>query len=352
MYEFPCLIFDENAHLQSICDVAALLPDMRELTDAEARFLEILRAGDRKRFTAYCAEPLLPDSDSVPCEIFSIIGRTPFRFAFCEKNASGGKLLNTVFLAEDIGHFYRLMSPVSLGYSRTTDRMIREILFLAGDRVPSSLSLTPETILALRYLPTVLQSVMAPGRGSGLCDVFRITKLVVQNLSETPLFLHTALSCPSEESDPALRIIELSADVYIHILTSLLTALLTISADHAITVEVTPFAVFIGNAPLSIDVRISTRVRNPGDYRNDSGTLRSLARPGSTNETLLSVAAVLAYTAGIETSVDVDYGTQSLNIYLTINPECSREIPGFKYRDPYQSVGTVLTEFFGFLESL
>lgn len=352
MNDLPFLIFDEDAQLQKAYGTEWIFPDIFEPEEAGVRFLRSLRSGDRRRFTEYCAEPLSPEDGSVSCEIFSPAGLPSFRYAFCEKNVSDGHRFTTVFLAEDMGQFRRLMSPASLSYSRTTERIIREILLLAGEPDPSSTALTPETILALRVFPTVLRSVMEPGRGSGLCDVFRITETVVQNLRETPLFLHTSLEFRSAESDPALRIIELSADLYVHVLTSLLTAMMTLSVDHTIVLDVKPFAVFIGNAPLAIDVTLSTVVRDPCDYRNDSGSLKALAFPGSVNETLLSVASVLACIAGIETSVRVDYSTQELNVCLTINPESNRQIPGFKYRDPYRSAGTVVAEFFDFFHSL
>ncbi len=356
MNELPFLIFDEDACLQNSYGTAWIFPMIPEDAPEEAGklFLRSLRSGDRKRFLEFCAEPMPQETDDryVSCEIFSTSGLPVFRYAFCEKNVSGGRRFNTVHLAEDAGQFRHLMSPAALAYSRTTERIVREILLLADEPDPSSIAVNPGSILALRLFPTVLRSVMEPKRSTGLCDVFRITETIVQNLRENPLFLHTELRFSPGKTDPSLRIIELSADLYVHILTSLLTALMTVSADHTITLDVQPFAVFFGNAPLAVDVTVSTVVRDPFRYRNDSGSLRALSSPDSVNDTLLSVSYVLACLAGIMTSVRVDYSTQVLSVCLTVNPEEGRQIPGFKYRDPYRSAGTVIAEFLDFYHSL
>lgn len=353
-HDLPFLIFDGNARLRKTHGAEWIFPEFPDLDAIGERFLHSLRSGDRKRFLEYCTEPLFPDSRSVSCEIFSPSALPSFRYAFCEKNVTGGQFFTTVFLAEDMGQFHRLMSPASIAYSRTTERILREILLLAGEPDPEPSALMPDTILALRVFPTALRVLMEPERGKGLCDVYRITEAVVRNLRESPLFLHTTFRFPSSsaEADPSLRILEFSAELYVHILTSLLTVLMTISADHILTLDVRPFTVLSENAPLAADITLTTIVRHPEDYRNDSGSLRSLAVPGSASETLLTVAAVLAYTAGFETSVRVDYRTQKLSICLTVNPDSDRPATGFKYRDPYGCVPAVTAEILGFCTSL
>ncbi len=370
MTQLLCLIFDENARLQYRIPAGAVshLPVMPSESafpdsslDAEERqFLGSLRAGDRKHFLRFCAKTLPDKSNSAPCELFSILGFPPFRYAFCEKNQSGERMLNTVYLAEEVHSFYRMMSPAALQCSRLSDRLIREILLCIGHPSPSVLSLTDETILALQYFPTVLQSLMKPNDGRGLCDVERITELVVTNLQGTPPFRNTTLDLRHSDCIPVLRIIELSPDVYVHLLMSVLTALLSVSADHVIRLEVFPFPIPDDEkwtpCPLSVDVKITTGLRNPYEYRNDSEQLPSLAVPGSTTETMLAAASVLAAAANIVPSYYINYAEQSLQLFLTIRPtlgeEERRKLPEFRFRDPYQSFGTVFAEFFDFLGTL
>lgn len=354
MNELPFLIFDEELCVWKASGFEWLFPEILTEEETGALFLRSLRSGDRRRFREYCASPLPeePDEGFVSCEMLPLSGLPVFRYAFCEKNRSGGRWYTTVFLAEDAGRFRPLISPASLSYSRTTERIIREILLLSGEPSLPSDALTPGTILALRAFPTLLHSLMAPGRGSGLCDVQRITETVVKNLSETPLFLHTVFELCPADTVPARRIIELSADLYVHILTAILTALMALSADHTITLDVQPFAHTFGNAPLAVNVTVSTMVREAEPFRSACGSLRSLALPGSVSDPMLTLASVLTCLAGIETSIRADYNTPKLNICLTINPESNRQIPGFKYRDPYRTAGAVITEFFSFYHSL
>ena len=368
MTQLLCFIFDENARLRyripagAVSPLADILPESplsAPFLEAEERqFLGSLRAGDRKNFLRFCGKTLPDKSNAAPCELFSILGFPPFRYAFCEKNQSGTQILNTVYLAEEIHSLYRMMSPAALQCSRLSDRLTREILLCIGHADPSVLSLTPETILAMQYFPTVLQALMTPNDGRGLCDVERITELVVKNLKETPPFRNITLDLRPSGCIPALRIIELSAEVYVHLLMSVLTALLSVSADHVIRLEVCPFPIRSdGNfvqEPLAVDVKITTGLRDPSEYRNDSGQLPSLTVPGSAAETMLAAASVLAAAADIVPSYYINYAEQSLQLFLTIAPkfcsEESRKLPEFRYRDPYSSVPPILAEFLDFLE--
>lgn len=351
MKKFAFLLFDEEAALLHFEFPLEMPPIARCMSCEETgkHFLASLRSGDRRRFLRYCAA----DPDPDPCELFPLIQFAPYRYAFCEKNRSGDRLLNAVFLAEDAAEFHSLMSPVSLTYARTTERILRELLLLSGGTSADIRSFTPETFLTVNSLPKVLRSLLAPNRKRGYCDVFKLTDLLIGSLRENPLFLHTELDFRSRVPDDSpLRIVEFSADLYVHILTSVLTALLTVSADHRIVLEVIPFAVFIGKEPLSVDVKITTVVRDILAFRSDSGSLRTLARPGTVTDAHLTAAAVLASLAGIDTSVTTDIPSQTLDIYLTLNPVSGRTIPGFKYRNPCDSVLEVLDEFCGFLDRL
>lgn len=377
MNQFLCLIFDENAHLQHRVPMYAvssapnppeLLKSSAEpdpaLKEAEQQFLGSLRIGDRKHFVQFCATPLQDHSVSTPCELFSVLGFPPFRYAFCEKNLSGDRMLNTVYLAEKAHSFYRMMSPASLQCSRLSDRLTREILLCIGHPNPQSLSLTSETILALQYLPNVLHSLMEPNNGIGLCDVERITEIVVTKLQETPPFRNTTLSIRQSDGIPSQRMIKLSAEVYVHLLLSILTALLSISADHVLQLEVLPFNVasavtaegFPVQKTLSVDVKITAKLRDPYEYWNDSEHLSALAAPDSTTETMLAAASVLAAAANIDPSYYINYAEQTLQLFLTIHPSTApveeHNLPEFRFRDPYQSVSTILKEFFDFLGAI
>ena len=353
MTDLPFLIFDRDGHLRRISGAEWIFPEYPDLEAIGIRFLRSLRSGDRKRFLEYCAMSPLSDgsADDVPvlCEIFSPSSLPSFRYAFCEKNITGDRTFITVYLAEDMGQFYRLMSSASLTYPRITDRILREILLLAGNSEPDFLM--PDSLLALRLFPNALYSLMQPERGKGLCDIFRITETAVRNLRGSPQFLHTALDLLPSETDPSLRILEFSAELYVHVLVSLLTSLMTISADHTISLEVTPFAVFSESASLAASVTLSTTVREPDKYRNSGGSLRSLAVLGSACEILTTLAAVLAYTAGFETSVQLNHRTQKLDVCLTILPDPHRQNSEFKYRDPYACVPEIASEILAFYTS-
>ncbi len=352
MHDLPFLLFDENARLRKTRGAEWIFPEFPDLDAMRERFLCSLRSGDRKRFLEYCTDPIIPDDRSVTCEIFSPSALPSFRYAFCEKNYTGSEFFTTVFLAEDMGQFHRLMSPTSIAYSRTTERILREILLLAGNPTPEPSALMPDSILALRLFPAALRAVTAPEHAKGFCDIYRITEAVVRNLQESPLFLRTTLRLTPLETAPSLRILEFCSDLYVHILTSLLTVLMTVSADHTITLDIRPFAVLFENAPLAADITLSTAVRDPEDFRNDSGSLKALAKPGSAAETLMTVAAVLAYTSGLETSVRVDPSTRELRVCLTVNPAANRPAVGFKYRDPYGCVPAITAEVLEYYASL
>lgn len=350
MRDLPFLIFDRDAHLRKACGTEWIFPEFPDLEAMGSRFLRSLRSGDRKRFLEYCVLPLFPEEPAVSCEIFSPVSLLSIRYVFCEKNTVGGEPFTTVFLAEEMEQFHSLMSPASVTYAKTIERILREIVFLSGHPEPSVLM--PDTLLALRVFPTALQTVMEPGHGKGFCDLFRITDAVVRNLRESPLFLHTTLRFHPAETDPHLRIYEFSADLYVHILTSLLIVLMTASADHTITLDIRPFAALSENAPLAVDILLSAAVRNPGDYHSDSSSLKSLAVPGTAGESLAVIASVLAYIAGFETSVRMDYPARKLNVCLSINPEANRPASGFKYRDPYACVPAITAELLRFYDSL
>ncbi|MGN1345589.1 MAG: hypothetical protein ACI4V1_02290 [Eubacteriales bacterium] len=355
-----CLIFTKEAQLRH---VSARDPILQEelnrypLPELEHRFFDSLRRGDRKRLIEYCALSPDPASPADPCAIFSVVfsvfGFAAFHYAFCEKNTSDGTLLNLVFLVESANALPFLMSPLSPTYSCTTAQIVRELLLLSGSAERPVNFLTPEAILTLRHFPTLFPSVMKCEKG--LCDVFQITELVIERLQETPLFLHTVITDRSYKPDRSLRILKLSAELYVHILASVLLVLMSVSENHSITLEMLPFAVPENHAPLSMDVYISTVVYPSAGARNDCGTLTALADFSSNADTprnlLLSSAAALACLAGMETSVTMDYRTRTLTLFLTLNPPSTHEIPGFKYRDPYRSVDPILADLLRFFVS-
>ncbi|MBR5313494.1 MAG: hypothetical protein IKU40_11510 [Clostridia bacterium] len=353
MTDLPFLIFDRSGRLHRISGAEWIFPEYPDFEAIGTRFLHSLRAGDRKRFLEFCATPLISggSADDLPlsCEIFSPSSLPSFRYAFCEKNMAGGQPFTAVFLAEDMGQFYSLMSSASLTYAKTTERILREVLLLAGNPEPDFLM--PDSFLALRLFPNALYSLMQPGHGKGFCDIFRITETAVRNLQESPQFLHTALDLRPSETDPSLRILEFSAELYVHVLVSLLTALMTLSADHTISLDVAPFAVFSESASLAATVTLSATVREPEKYRSAGGSLRSIAVPDSAGETLTTLAAVLAYTAGFETSVQLNPRTQKLDVCITIHPEPDRRGTEFKYRDPYACVPEITAEILAFYVS-
>ena len=349
IHDLPYLIFDGDACLWKAHGAEWIFPEFPDYEAMGSRFLLSLRSGDRIRFREYCREPLPFDRNTVPFEIFSA-APSLFRYVFCEKYNDGSRFFTIVFLAEEIGQFRVLMSPASLDHSRTTERILREILLLAGESDPEPPSLLPETILALRVFPTALRALMSPRHGKGLCDIFRITEILVRNVEKSPLFLHTELRFSPSDAGSAPPILNFCAELYVHTLTSLLTALATISADHCIHLDVCPVAVLSGNLPAAADITVSTTVRRPEDYRS-SGSLKSLAAPGTAAEPLLTAASVLAYTAGFETSVHTDCRTGKLTVCITVNPESNFPAPGFKYRDPYRCVPTITAEIFDFFGS-
>lgn len=350
--DLPILLFDGDAQLLGTHGAEWIFPGYPDPDAVRTCFLRILRPGDRKRFLEFCTAPFLSGSDASSCEIFPTGALSSLRFAFCEKNRIGERTLTTVFLAENIGQFRRLMSPALPGCSEITGRILRELLYLAGDAGADPLVLTPDTVFALRIFPKTLRAVTQPARGKGCCDIFRITEAVIDGLRKSPLFLQTTLSFRSPDStDPSLRILELSAELYVHVLTSLLTALTAISADHILSLDIQPFAVFSAHAPLAADVTVTTAVRTPEDFRQTGTSLTTLAQRGSVGEILLTAATVLAYTAGLEIGVRTDPQTQKLCVSLTVNSETSRPADGFKYRDPYACVPEILAELLPLWES-
>ncbi len=368
MTELLCLIFDENAHLLYRFPVNAppSLPALPEsasddpaMKEAERRFLASLPSGDRKHFLRFCARPIPDTTPSTPCALFSILGFPPFRYAFCEKNRFGGRMLTMVYLAKEAHSLYRMMSPAALQCTRLSDRLTREILLCLGHPSHAIHSLTHETILALQYFPTVLRSFMEPSDIQGLCDIERITELVVGDLQKTPPFRNTTLDLHPTDCVPSRRIIDLPVEVYVHLLMSVLTALLSISADHVIGLEVCPFP----SSPdgdfqdlLSVVVKITTRLRDPGEYRSGSEHLPSLAVPGSEAETILAAASVFAAAANITPLYYIRHADSSLQLSLTIGPTLSaeerRQLPEFRFRDPYRAVRTLVAEFLDFLEKM
>ena len=107
---------------------------------------------------------------------------------------------------------------------------------------------------------------------------------------------------------------------------------------------------------LSVDVKITAKLRDPYEYWNDSEHLSSLAASDSTTETMLAAASVLAAAANIDPSYYINYAEQTLQLFLTIHPSTApveeHDLPEFRFRDPYQSVSTILKEFFDFLGAI
>ncbi len=344
MSELPCLIFSDDVRLCDQSGVVEILPKFKEFSVLETAFFTSLRRGDRVKFKEFCSASLSTDNDALNYKIFQLIGFPPFRFAFCEKNFASSTCLNVVFLAVNMAQLYPLMSPASVYYTTVTGQIISELLLLAGSERATYLS--PETLLVTRHIPTVARSLLSPNDKRKPCDIGRITEITLKKLKEIPMFMNTEITYSMKNTEYLNGnplIIELHAEIYVHILTSVIAIVATISKNHVIEAEILPFA-------LSAEVKISTKAQSISDFRNDFGNLNSLAKSGSANENLAEIASVLTYIVGIDTSVTADYRTETVAVTLNLTPESQK--PGFKYRNPYESVDTVLSEFLNLLRLL
>lgn len=346
----PCLIFGLGAELLEIHGANRIIRTEHERRNIAKTFLQALKRCDRYKFTEYCNAT--PTQSTVPCEIFSVDGLFKYRYAFCEKSTLVTENRTIVFLAEDMGQIRCLMSPASLSPSVCGRRIIYELLsFVEMSDTAAEISNT-ENVASSRMFPTLMRSLISVGNERAPCDIVLLTEAAIQSLCKSPLFLNTSLQFKNTSVDTAMRIIELSAGLYTHILTSFLTVLMTFSVNHIIELEIHPFLSRTENTDLGADVLLSTPARHSIEYGNDKFSPKMLAPAGTTNEILLSATSVIACIAGIDTAARYDHRTGRLIISLSINSESCRTDPDFKYRNPYLLTDAVITDFISALPTI
>lgn len=335
----PCLIFGTEAALLKTNGANWISENDAERKRLERMFLNALSGGDRKYFIEYCA-----DTQTQTCEIFILNGLPSYRYAFCEKHVSGNGGFTVVFLAEGIGQFRCLLSPATLSPPVTVRRIFYELFSLTEEsHATPEISLSGNAAFPKCLFPTLFHSMPIFGNQRVPCDIFRITEIVVQSLGEAPVFRNTVLEFRKTGIDPHLRVLEVSSNLYVHILTSVLTAMMTISVNHTIILEIRPFTPAFGNTA-GTELLVSTAVRDTKKYKTDGSSLKILAPDNTVNDILLTAASVLACIANIGTAVQVNTRTHVLTVCLTINPEHGRVNSDFKYRDPYRTARDVVSE--------
>lgn len=356
---FDYLLFDEEATLIRYRIFPAKTPSAsdRDLAQVEKKFFDSLRPGDRRRFRQYCnpSPKSFSDRQDLTFELFSLFSFQPYHYAFCEHSWRNHILYTVVFLAKEASEFHMLISPASLTYAPTNERILRELFLLAGTAEKDTVNLPPEVLPLLDLLPNVTCTLRAHDHGRGYCDIRKLTEKILENLRKNPMFMHTELLLAPSVGDSSLWKLEFSSDLYTHILTSLLTALLTVSQNHRIELELTPCRSWVNPALPGANLRISTTLpENPPALQriNDSGTLRVIATPGTVTELHLGVASVLASIAGIETSVMTVLSTGRLEVCLSVFSLTEQPVPEFHFRDPYAAVDALVEEFMDYLSAL
>lgn len=346
----PFLVFGLKVELLEIHGANRLIHTERERKEVERMFLKALRRGDRNRFAEYCGAK--PNHDTVPCEIFSLNDLPKYRYAFCKKSTSVTEHHTIVFLAEDVGQIRCLMSPASLSPSVCGRQIIYELLsFFEMSDAAAEISIS-EDIISSRMFPTLIRSLISVGNERAPCDIVLLTETAMQSLGTSPVFLNTVIKYHNTVPDTDVRIIELSASLYIHILTSFLTVLTTLSVNHTIELSIRPFVPCTVDAHLGAEVRVCTAIKRTDEYGFGNFSPKMLTPAGTTNEILLSAASVLACIAGIDTSARYDYQTGMLTVSLTINSESGRANPDFKYRNPYFVTRDVIADFMSALPNI
>ncbi len=354
----PQLLFDEEASLLRY----EFLPTKpsplfaRDSAEVEKRFLASLRPGDQRRFRKYCLfPPTLSDGRDLTFELFSLLSFPPYRHAFCEHSCTARLFYTSVFLAKEATEFHTLISPSSLTYASTNECILRELFLLSGIPEDSPDNLPPEILPLLAKLPQVVYALRSPDHGRGYCDIRKLTDTTLDELRENPMFMHTELLCAPFSGASSLWNLTFPSELYVHILTSVLTAFLTVSASHRIEMELFPSEPWFNPRLPGVDVRISTTLPNdPPTLRrmNESGTLRVIANPGTVTEIHLATAAVLASIAEIETSVLTILSSCRLEICLSVLSSTEAPVPEFRYRDPYAAVSAFVGEFMEYFASL
>lgn len=336
MDELTFLVFNDGAVIQGVHDPNGVFSRVTGDSETCRRFLRSLGEGDRERFFEYCTGKL---SNTV--EFFAISGLWSFNYVFCERNSPDNI---KVYLAENIGQFHCLMFPVSVSRLALSERIPCELVFLTG-RIAESLVI-PEsvTIFGEHIFPMLFCAIAEYGECYGSCDILHMTETVVETLRHSPTYLFTniMLRCSAPESFD--HMIDLSTVLYVHVLTVVITMLMTMSVDHAIDVELETFAPLFGGTSLGVDVIVSALVRNSTRYSNDSNSLSVLVTSDSPHGLPTAVAAVVAYIAGIDTSIHVDKKSGRITVTLSIDPSKKKSLPEFKYRDPYTMVRDIVTE--------
>lgn len=336
MGELTFLVFDDETAIKDVHDPNGVFSRVVDDFETGRRFLYSLGDEGRDRFLEYCTGEL---SNTV--EIFAVSGLWSFNYVFCERHSPDNI---TVYLAEDIRQFHCLMSPASISRLAPFERIPCELILLVGHLaesrgVPESLSL-----LGTYIFPVLFRAIAEDGQGYGSCDILHTTEEVVETLRSSPICLFTNIIIRCSEPESFDRMIELSTALYVHVLTAVITVLMTMSVDHVINVELESFAPFFGGTPLGVDVIVSAFVRDTARYSNDSNSLTVLATSGSPNELPTAVAAVVAYIAGMDTSIHVDKKSDRITVTLSIDPSKKKSLPEFKYRNPYSMVRDMVME--------
>jgi len=338
--ELPCLIFSEHAE---VCDERGFLkeiPHYQSYKEISEKFLKSLSVGGRNDFLKLCARPI---SSCVLIEryiILPLVGLSPLRYAFCEKNKVMDTELTFVYLSHDVSDFYSFMSPATQYYSDLTNRLIYEILYLHDLPRSKRDNITPESYIVLSHIPYLLETILADDKGKLFCDLTKITQKLINEIQDYAGFRDTVFNIQttsvSSRRLETMCSFEFSVKAYIHVLSVVIFLLNSYSDDHVLSLKVYSFA-------HAGEIEISTLTSRIPSFTRKFASLSSLSSFTPQLANLARIADIISYIFEINISIQYDVSKNRLRVNLGMGFDW-QPAPSFKYSDPYALTEQTLRE--------
>ena len=324
MSNIPHILFDSNTEI-----LYSTVPNAGDIRDL---FLKSLRRGDRTYFNEFCAVPFNPDA---PQFWLFQLDKFPYaEYAFAEKDTLNSCEVNVVYLASEFSDFYPLMSPSSHYFRSITGKCIHDILHAGSNR---GLNVTPDAYLAIDAVPHLRDELLSEPKSMEYCSVLKTAEQIVKALADIPSFSHLELLLPEDRDDPTF-ILAIPLCSYVFLLTALIWIMHTVSDDHRIQTEI---------RAEEERVRVVFRVSIPKSKITDidSGSLLSLSKLSPSTGSLSAIAASVAFTSKIATTVTSQGSVLETDVSIARDND---ETLGFHYREPYHTIPGIVEEFIRF----
>lgn len=339
----PYLIFSENGNISDCSDFANRIGRDDNAEIIGRTFIDALAPGDLADVIRFCRRGYSEEHDNF--RIIPLVDFYSFNYLFLEKNTVSGSSINAGFLGHDIFDFADLISPSTAIFQSVSGRCISDILGIKPGKNYSD-GITPEMLLISENFSEIKNEILHGNIKNQFCDISVVISSILDAMKDEEFYPYADISVivpdlsNASESNQNHKI---PVCTFVYLFTAVISLLAVLSDDHKIDINLNYHRCFA-------EIGFTVNVKPNNQYENAlHSSLEVLGEYAGSYRILAKAASAIAFSSGINTSVDISDGILNTCISLDFFAESK---PGFNYNDPYKDIASVVSRVLCHINSI